>query len=64
MIGKNQWNCQVDKPTAEKYKEYFREHGIYFEPSSAYDMVYILFYVNDEELQAFENWIEGAVMNA
>lgn len=60
---RQQWNCQVDKPTAEKYKQYFRDHGIYFEPSEVYSMVYISFYVNDEELKNLEKWIEGTVMN-
>lgn len=44
MIGKKRWGCQVDKKTAEIYKQYFRENDIYFEPSEAYDLVHISFY--------------------
>ena len=35
------WCCQVNKETAEKYKQYFRENEIYFEPSEIGDKVYI-----------------------
>lgn len=57
MNGKQQWSCQVDKRTAEKYKQYFRENDIYFEPSEAYDLVHIPFWVSEEELKAMDNWI-------
>lgn len=50
------WSCQVDKETAEKYKQYFRENDIYFEPSEAYDLVNISFMITDEELKALDNW--------
>ena len=63
MIMRERWHAYVDKQTAEKYKQYFRDHGIYFEPSEDHDMVYISFYVNGEELMNLEKWIEGAVMN-
>lgn len=57
MTDKQRWSCQVDKPTAEKYKQYFRENNIYFEPSEAYGLVHILFEVSEEELKALDNWI-------
>lgn len=57
MNGKQQWSCQVDKPTAEKYKQYFRKNDIYFEPSEAYNLVHISFQVSEEELKAMDNWI-------
>lgn len=50
------WCCQVDKKTAEKYKQYLRENDIYFEPSEAYDLVHILFDVTEEELKALQDW--------
>lgn len=50
MTDKQWWNCQVDRPTAEKYKQYF-------EPSEAYDLVHISFWVSEEELKAMDNWI-------
>lgn len=57
MSNKQWWSCQVDKPTAEKYKQYFRENDIYFEPSEAYSLVHISFEVSDEELKAMDDWI-------
>lgn len=57
MINRQQWSCQVDKRTAEKYKQYFRENDIYFEPSEAYDLVHISFNVSEEELKALDDWI-------
>lgn len=57
MNGKQQWSCQVDKQTAEKYKQYFRKNDIYFEPSEAYDLVHISFWVSEEELKTMDIWI-------
>ena len=57
MINRQRWSCQVDKKTAEKYKQYFRENDIYFEPSELYDLVHISFDVSEEELKALDNWI-------
>ena len=58
MTGKKRWGCQVDKKTAEIYKQYFRENDIYFEPSEAYDLVHISFMVTDEEMKALDKWIK------
>lgn len=57
MNDKQWWSCQVDKKTSEKYKQYFRENDIYFEPSEAYELVNISFKVSDEELKALDDWI-------
>lgn len=50
------WCCQVNKETAEKYKQYFRENEIYFEPSEIGDKVYISITASDEEAAAFNEW--------
>ena len=55
---KKQWGCQVNKSTAEKYKQYFRENHIYFEPSEAYNLVHISFMATDEEMKALDEWIK------
>lgn len=55
---KKQWSCQVDKKTAEKYKRYFRENGIYFEPSEAFGLVHISFMVTDDEMKKLDKWIK------
>lgn len=57
MTSKQWWSCQVNKQAAEKYKQYFRENDIYFEPSEAYNLVHISFQVSEEELKAMDNWI-------
>ena len=58
MTGKKRWGCQVDKRTAEIYKQYFKENDIYFEPSEAYDLVHISFMVTDEEMKALDEWLK------
>lgn len=57
MTNKQWWSCQLDKPTAEKYNQYFRENDIYFEPSEAYNLVHISFQISEEELKAMDNWV-------
>ena len=59
---RQKWSCQVDKETAEKYKQYFRENDIYFEPSEAYDLVNISFMITDEELKALDNWVRKELL--
>ena len=63
MIGKKRWSCQVDKRTAEKYKKYFRENDIYFEPSEAYDLVHISFMITDEEMKQLDKWVKKNIFN-
>ena len=58
MTNRQRWSCQVDKNTAEKYKEYFRENDIYFEPSEFYDLVHISFMVTDEEMNKLTKWVK------
>ena len=59
MINRQRWSCQVDKRTADKYKQYFRENDIYFEPSEFYDLVHISFDVSEDELKALDDWIRS-----
>ena len=56
MTNRERWSCQVDKKTADKYKQYLRENDIYFEPSEAYDSVHISFDVTEDELKALQDW--------
>lgn len=57
MNSRQRWSCQVDKHTAKKYKAYFKENDIYFEPSEFYDLVHISFDVSEEELKSLDDWI-------
>lgn len=57
------WNCVVDRQTAGIYKRYFKEHGIYFEPSEAGDQIYISLLASDEEASAFNEWVTKEVIN-
>lgn len=61
MTNKQRWNCQVDRKTAEKYKQYFRENDIYFEPSELGDLVHISFNVSEKELKTLDDWIRKAL---
>ena len=54
--NRERWSCQVDKKTADKYKQYLRENDIYFEPSEAYDSVHISFDVTVDELKTLQDW--------
>lgn len=56
MTNRERWSCQVDKKTADKYKQYLRENDIYFEPSEAYDSVHISSDVTEDELKASQDW--------
>lgn len=58
MTERKWWNCEVDKDAAEKYKRYFREHGIYFEPSECYNLIHIEFKISDDELKELDKWIK------
>lgn len=58
MTERKWWSCQVDRETSEKYKAYFIENDIYFEPSEAYNLVHIEFKVSEEELKALDKWIK------
>lgn len=58
MNDKKQWECQVNKKTAEIYKRYFRENDIYFEPSEAYNLVHISFMVTDDEMNKLTKWVK------
>lgn len=62
MSERQWWSCQVDKKTGEKYKQYFRDNDIYFEPSEAYDLVHIQFKVNDDELKKLDKWLKKEIL--
>lgn len=56
------WSCIADKSGAEKYKQYFRDHKICFEPSEYGENIYISLLASDEEAAAFNEWIEEDLM--
>ena len=56
------WNCVIDKQTTEEYKRYFKERGIYFEPSEVGNQIYISLLASDEEASAFNEWVSKEVI--
>ena len=58
MTERKWWSCQVDRETAEKYKAYFRENDIYFEPSEADYMVHLSCEMNEEEYELAEQFLK------
>ena len=63
MSKSDLWSCVADKSRAEKYKQYFRDHKIYFEPSEIGDKVYISITASDEEAAAFNEWAVKEFLN-
>jgi hypothetical protein len=57
MERTQRWSCQVSPKTAELYKQYFREHGIYFEPSEFLDLVHISFEMTETEVKKLTKWL-------
>lgn len=46
-----QWyNVELSKEDAEKLKAYLKDNGIYFEPSSCYNLIHFEVKADEEEL--------------
>lgn len=63
-LEKQRWSCEVDSPTAEKYKQYFKENDIYFEASECYDLVHISFLITEAEMQELDKWIREVLFKS
>ena len=46
---KHFYNVELNKKDAEKLKTYLRENGIYFEPSSCYNLIHFEIKVDEAE---------------
>lgn len=48
---KDFYNVELNKEDAEKLKAYLKENGIYFEPSSCYNLIHFEVKVDEVELE-------------
>ena len=55
---KNFYNVELNKEDAEKLKAYLKENGIYFEPSSCYNLIHFEVKVDEEELEKVNGFLE------
>ena len=52
------YNVELNKEDAEKLKAYLKENGIYFEPSSCYNLIHFEVKVDGEELEKVNGFLE------
>lgn len=55
---KNFYNVEFNKEDAEKLKAYLKENGIYFEPSSCYNLIHFKVKVDETELKKVNDFLE------
>lgn len=55
---KNFYNVELNKEDAEKLKAYLKDNGIYFEPSSCYNLIHFEIKVNEKELEKVNGFLE------
>lgn len=55
---KNFYNVEINKEDAEKFKAYLKENGIYFEPSSCYNLIHFEVKVDETELKKVNEFLE------
>lgn len=52
------YNVELNKEDAEKLKVYLKENGIYFEPSSCYNLIHFEVKVDEKELKKVNGFLE------
>lgn len=50
-------NVELNKDDAEKLKVFLKSEGIYFEPSSCYNLIHFEVKVNTEELKKVDDFL-------
>lgn len=50
-------NVELNKDDAEKLKVFLKSEGIYFEPSSCYNLIHFEIKVNTEELKKVDDFL-------
>lgn len=53
------FNVELNKDDAEKLKVFLKEKGIYFEPSSCYNLIHFEIKVNEEELKIVDEFLDS-----
>ena len=56
---KHFYNVELNKEDAEKLKAYLKAKGIYFEPSSCYNLIHFEVKVDDTELKMVNAFLEN-----
>ena len=55
---KHFYNVELNKDDAEKLKAHLKENGIYFEPSSCYNLVHFEIKVDEAEAEKVNKFLE------
>ena len=55
---KNFYNVELNKEDAEKLKAYLKANGIYFEPSSCYNLIHFEIKADEKELKKVNGFLE------
>lgn len=53
------YNVELNKEDAEKLKVFLKRKGIYFEPSSCYNLIHFEIKVNETELKMVDDFLEA-----
>ena len=53
------YNVELNKADAERLKAYLKDNGIYFEPSSCYNLIHFEIKVDEEELKKVNEFLEN-----
>lgn len=53
------YNVELNKEDAEKLYDYLKANGIYFEPSSCYNLIHFEVKVDDTELKMVNDFLEN-----
>lgn len=56
---KNFYSVELGKDNAEKLKAFLKAEGIYFEPSSCYNLIHFEIKVDDAELKMVNDFLEN-----
>ena len=56
---KHFYSVELNKEDAEKLKAYLKANGIYFEPSSCYNLIHFEVKVDDVELKMVNDFLEN-----
>lgn len=56
---KNFYSVELGKDNAEKLKAFLKVEGIYFEPSSCYNLIHFEIKVDDAELKMVNDFLEN-----
>lgn len=52
-------NVELNKEDAEKLKVFLKTNGIYYEPSSCYNLIHFEIKVNETELKMVDDFLEN-----